>query len=85
MKRLTLRGIDEELEQELHTLAERWSCSVNAAILRLLRQATGLTQKKFGHRYHDLDDLAGTWSEEEKREFDEAIAPLSRIDEKLWE
>ena len=85
MKRLTLRGIDEELEEELQKRAERWSCSLNATILRLLREATGQTQKKFGRRYHDLDDLAGTWSEEEKEEFDEALAPLSRIDEELWQ
>jgi hypothetical protein len=35
-------------------------------------------------RYHDLDALAGTWSAEDLRKFEEAIEPLTRIDEQLW-
>jgi hypothetical protein len=35
-------------------------------------------------RHHDLDALAGTWSAEDLREFEEAIEPLTTIDEQLW-
>jgi len=33
-------------------------------------------------RYHDLDDLIGTW--EEDPEFDRAIEAQRQIDEELW-
>jgi hypothetical protein len=85
MKRLTLRGIDEELEEELQKRAEHWSCSLNSTILRLLRDATGQSERKFARRYGDLDDLAGTWTEEQKEEFDELLEPLSHIDKELWQ
>ncbi len=85
MKRLSLRGIDEELEEALEKKAEQWSTSLNSTILRLLKEATGQAERKFQRRHHDLDDLAGTWDEEEKEEFDEAVAPFSRIDEEMWQ
>jgi hypothetical protein len=34
--------------------------------------------------YHDLDSMAGTWSEEETAEFDRATASFRQIDEELW-
>ncbi|MBS3764158.1 MAG: hypothetical protein KGZ25_12740 [Planctomycetes bacterium] len=85
MKRLTLRGIDADLEEALGKQSEEWSTSLNSTILRLLKKATGQADKKFQRNHHDLDDLAGTWDEEEKAEFDEAVAPFSRIDGEMWE
>jgi predicted nucleic acid-binding protein len=84
MKRLTLRGIGEDLNEELQQRAENWSCSLNAAILRILREATGQAKSKFRPEYHDLDDLAGSWTAEDKKEFEKVIEPLSRIDKDLW-
>lgn len=34
--------------------------------------------------YHDLDFLAGTWTEPDSREFFANLADLSQIDEELW-
>ncbi len=34
--------------------------------------------------YHDLDDLAGTWSAEEAESFETVIADFEKIDEHLW-
>ena len=34
--------------------------------------------------YHDLDYLAGTWTEEEDREFLQAVEHFNTIDEGLW-
>ena len=34
--------------------------------------------------YHDLDDLAGTWSKEDEEEFDRVQTGLAEIDEELW-
>ncbi|MBI4639366.1 MAG: hypothetical protein HY731_01660 [Candidatus Tectomicrobia bacterium] len=35
--------------------------------------------------YHDLDSLAGTWSDEQASEFLNAIADFEQVDEKLWQ
>ena len=35
--------------------------------------------------YHDLDFLAGTWSEEDAAEFDNATEGFRRVDEELWQ
>jgi hypothetical protein len=34
--------------------------------------------------FHDLDFLAGTWSEADAAEFDKATASLRKVDEELW-
>ena len=33
---------------------------------------------------HDLDDLAGTWTAEERAAFDAATADFEKIDESIW-
>ena len=34
--------------------------------------------------HHDLDHLAGTWSEEDAAEFDKATEIFQQVDEELW-
>lgn len=34
--------------------------------------------------YHDLDNLAGTWSEKDVKEFQENVEDLERIDKEIW-
>jgi hypothetical protein len=34
--------------------------------------------------YHDLDDLAGTWTEEDEAEFLQNTSHFNQIDAKLW-
>jgi hypothetical protein len=41
-------------------------------------------QKAQLSQYHDLDALAGTWSEEDAAEFDQATVSFRQIDEELW-
>ena len=52
----------------------------------------GLLEETLGRRgkktepspYHDLDDLAGSWSKEEAKAFDKALARQRVIDPTLW-
>ena len=84
MKTLTLRGIDDQLARGLEALARQGRDSMNAVILRLLRDRLGLSKPKFREIHHDLDDLAGTWTEEEAREFNAVVQEFSHIDEEMW-
>ncbi|MBI1297944.1 antitoxin [bacterium] len=85
MTQLTVRGIDAKLHQYLKQEAERRGESVNRYVLSLLRNAAGdesNTQKTL--RHHDLDHLAGTWSEDEFEAFDRQLAAQRTIDEEIW-
>jgi len=55
---ITINGVDDELLTALQTLAAKKNKSINQLVLDLLRKNTT-------HCYHDLDDLFGSWSENE--------------------
>ena len=85
MKNISVRGIDDETAARLKAEAARLGTSINALVVRLLRSGVGLHPE--GPRipeYHDLDCLAGTWSEEEYREFMDTQQDFSAVDEELW-
>ena len=84
MKTLTLRGVDEELARGLEGMARQRHDSINAVILRVPRDRLGLSKPRFNEIHHDLDDLAGTWTPEEAREFDAVVHDFSRVDEEMW-
>lgn len=82
---LTIR-YDEALAREIEDLARREGVSLNQAVLRLLRKAVGLEQRAEEKEVigSSLDWFIGSWTEEQAREFDEAVADFERIDEELW-
>lgn len=86
MKNISLRGIDEETSRHLKKEAARQSTSVNALILGLIRQGVGLAKGGQARRpvHHDLDALAGTWTEKEATAFLNATKDLEEIDKDLW-
>lgn len=71
---ITIDNLDAAVAERLEAEARRRGLDVEAVVKELLREA--LTQK--GRQasvpmQHDLDSLAGTWSEEEANEFLSAI------------
>ncbi|MBI4278387.1 MAG: hypothetical protein HY660_08010 [Armatimonadetes bacterium] len=89
MKQLTVRQIDPALAKRLRETARARGLSLNRTVLLLLRQAAGLARQepeppKAPVRHTDLDHLAGTWSEQEAQEFDEAVRELRQVDPELW-
>lgn len=84
MTTMTLRGIDEPLAQTLKELARNQGVSLNTLALRLIREATGIDKRKRTLEYHDLDALAGTWSDKDELEFRNATQPFAVIDVEMW-
>jgi hypothetical protein len=84
MKAITLRGIDEELEAALKNAAKENGESVNKTLLRLLRGALDLDKPKLYREYHDIDHLAGTWTEADAEEFLNTQEGFRQVDEDLW-
>jgi hypothetical protein len=82
---LTIR-FDEDLAREIEEVARRERVSRNQAVLRLLRKSVGLDEGSEEKEAigTSLDWFVGSWSEEEAREFDEAVTDFETIDEELW-
>lgn len=85
MTTMTIRGIDDTLAQTLKNLAQSQGMSINALTLRLIREATGVDKKKRTTTHHDLDSLAGTWSNHDENEFRAATEQFDRIDAEMWQ
>ncbi len=84
MKTLTLRGIEKELETALQAESTRLGASLSATVITILRRSFGLTKPRYNREYHDLDQLAGTWTQQDRAEFEENTSAFSRIDPDMW-
>lgn len=84
MTTMTLRGIDDSLANSLKEQAKREGISLNALVLRLIREAIGIDKRKRTAIYHDLDSLVGTWTAEDEAAFNTSIQSLETIDPELW-
>jgi hypothetical protein len=82
MTAITLRNIPPKLQEVIQSRAGKEGLSLNKTVLRMLEEAAGQTIGRKLH--HDLDHLAGTWSPEEAKAFEDALAEQRRIDPELW-
>ena len=82
MKTMTIRNIPSELAQALDKERRRRGLSLNRTVLVLLRNALGV--QNAATRSNGLRQLAGTWSEAEYKQFEQAVAPFGEIDEAMW-
>lgn len=85
MKAVTLRNLPPELARTIRERARQKQTSANKAVIGLLEEALGgRGKKKEPSPYHDLDNLAGSWSKEEAKAFDKALARQRVIDPTMW-
>lgn len=85
MAAITVRNLPPGVAKAVREKAKRERLSLNRAVVRLLEEATGVEKAKARVVHHDLDHLAGTWSEGEHREFTAALEEQRQIDPKMWE
>ena len=79
-----LRNIAPNVMLLLKKKAAQQKVSVNSLILQILEQDLGVAHPTKKAVFHDLDYLAGTWSSEDKKTFDDNIKTLETIDKELW-
>ena len=84
MTTMTIRGLDDLTINALKEKAKKEGSSVNAALVKLLREELGIKKKKRTVVYNDLDHLAVTWSDKDYKEFLQATADFAKIDENVW-
>ena len=80
MKNLTIRNVPDAVAEALEEEKRRRGESLNQTVIELLSQGLGVGTT----RSNGVGRLAGSWTEEEFREFEAAIAPFERIDDELW-
>jgi plasmid stability protein len=86
VKQLTIRGLGDELHMALKQEASRRGLSMNRYVLLILRRAVSPGDERWQENvtFHDLDYLAGTWTEEEFQEFYKRLDPQRSTEEELW-
>jgi hypothetical protein len=85
MKAVTIRGIEPEVSEKLKLAAAEQGKSVNQLTIEIIKESLGFKKgKKYSREYDDLDDLFGSWSEDEFKEISSKIAEERQIDQNLW-
>jgi hypothetical protein len=83
---ITIQNLDDTTFEWISEEAHRRGISVESLVVELIRKGinTGQETPRL-QSYHDLDSLAGTWSDEQEAEFLNAIAEFEQVDKKLWQ
>ncbi len=84
MKAITLRNLPPDLARMIRRHATERKMSINKAVISLLEGATGTVSRTQATLHHDLDELAGSWTEAEAAEFEGTLAQQRGIDRNLW-
>jgi len=80
IKALTIRNVPPNIAEALEREKRRKGKSLNQTVIDLLGQGLGAE----GVRSNGLGRLAGGWSEDEFRSFEQATAQFEAVDEELW-
>lgn len=75
-----LRNIAADVMSLLKKEAFKRKISINLLILQIIEQGLGISHPTKKAVYHDLDHLAGTWSNQDKKAFDDNIKSFENID-----
>jgi hypothetical protein len=85
MKAVTIRGVEPEVAEKLKTTAEKQGKSINQLVLECIKKSLHLEkEKEYSREYTDLDDLFGSWSEDEFNDIQGKINRERYIDQELW-
>jgi len=78
---LTIRNVPPSLAEQLEREKRRHGRSLNQTVIDLLSTAVGLGAPA---RSNGLGRLAGKWTADDFRSFEEAVAFTEQIDEEHW-
>ena len=82
MKTITVRNVSTELAEALTAEKRRRGLSLNRTVLALMAEALGISSHL--SRSNGLRRLSGTWTEDDFRRFEEAVAPFGEIERDIW-
>jgi plasmid stability protein len=83
---IMIDDIDDATASWLMAEAKRQGVSVERVAGQLLQRGLEWERRRTAlPTYHDLDALAGTWSEDEAMAFLQAVADFEHVDPALWQ
>lgn len=83
MKSITIRNIEDLVYEKIKKKSQIEKTSINKLIVRTL--TSEFTNKNTSIKeFHDLDDLFGTWTEEEYNNIMTNVEEQRKIDNELW-
>jgi hypothetical protein len=83
---LKVNNIDDTTAQWIKEESKRRGIEVEQVILELIHKGLNIERGPAQlQTYHDLDALAGTWNEEQAKEFMNAISDFEKPDDHLWQ
>lgn len=84
MNSISLRGVESRVKERLKQEAKLAGTSINSLILGYVHKGLGYDPTTRHERHHELDHLAGTWTEMDEKEFMDAIRCLNKVDGEMW-
>ncbi len=81
MRHLTVRNIPQGVAAALEREKQERGTSLNQTVIDALRRGLGVDHNRPSN---GLGRLAGKWSDEQFKRFQEAVRMTERIDEELW-
>ncbi len=82
MKYITVRNLPPEVAEALEKEKLRRGKSLNETTVELLAEALAIGPQ--GRRSNGLAALAGGWTAEDWRSFEDSIGLAEQVDEELW-
>ena len=79
-----LRNIAPDVMSLLKKEATKQKISINSLILLIVERGLGIARQTKKNVFHDLDYLAGTWSDKDKKTFDDSTKSFEKIDKEFW-
>jgi plasmid stability protein len=82
MKTLTVRNLPKQVAEALNRERRRSDRSLNQTVIDVLSRGLGIGAE--GPRRNGLAKLAGTWTEADLQQFNEAVAAFDAVDSEMW-
>ena len=83
---LTIKNLDQPSMEWINQKAKLLGIDLEEVIVQLIHEQIESDEREPKlKQYHDLDSLAGTWSNEESEEFFQATENFNQVDESLWQ
>ena len=75
-------NVNDETGRLLEKKASEKGLSISVFLMNVIKQIIAPEIEDKVH--HDLDELAGTWSDQEAAEFMDSVSEFGKIDRELW-
>jgi uncharacterized membrane-anchored protein len=85
MASVSIHGLDDNILTLIKAHARNDGVSVNREVKKLLYRALGVKPPDSEARRKLFEEFRGVWSEEEHKEFNQAVKDFDRIDDGDWQ